>query len=60
MISRRTNRIETLLEWLESLQITNKALSYNEWIDIEMSGTPVLANENIQAMMPKSIVPDPG
>ena len=25
-----------------------------------MSGIPALANENIQAMMPKSMVPDPG
>ena len=25
-----------------------------------MSGIPALTNENIQAMMPKSMVPDPG
>jgi len=42
------------------LQITDKASSYNKQTDIEISGTPAPANGNIQTMMPKSIVPDPG
>ena len=42
------------------MQITDKASSYNKQINTEMSGSPALANENIQAMMPKSMVLDPG
>ena len=45
------------------MQITNKALEgMYEQSDEEMSVAPVLVmmNNNIQAVMPKSIVPDPG
>ena len=42
------------------MQITDEASSYNKQTDIEISGTPAPANGNIQTMMPKSIVPDPG
>ena len=40
----------------------NKALEEYKWTDTEMSGAPVpvTVNDNIQAIMPKSIVLDPG
>ena len=64
MSSRRTNDIEVLSEWLESLQITEEASSEYEWMDIEMSSAPVPAaveiSENVQAEMLKNMVPDPG
>ena len=61
MSSRRTDNIETLLEQLRFLQITNEALEEYKWTDIEMSGVsaPVIVNNNIQATMLKSMVPDP-
>ena len=56
------NDIEALSEWLGSLQIMEEASSKYEWTDTEMSAAPVaIANsENVQAGMPKNIVPDPG
>ena len=60
MSSRRTNNIEALLERLRSLQITEEASSEYKQTDTEMSAAPVLAiNENIQVVMPKSMVLDP-
>ena len=57
----RTNNIEALSERLESLKITNKALESNsKQIDKGMSVIPVTTNENIQAIMLKSIVLDSG
>ena len=51
------NKIEVLLEQLGSLQITEKSSSKYKQTDIEMSAAPALAtNENIQTVMPKSIV----
>ena len=51
------NKIKILLEWLGSLQITEKASSEYKKTDIEMSAAPALAtNENIQTVIPKSIV----
>jgi len=62
MSSRRINDIEALSERLGSLQITEEALNEYEQTDTEMSETPAqaMSNENIQAVMPKSMVPDPG
>ena len=64
MSSRRTNDIEALSEQLESLQITEEASTEYKQIDTEMSSAPALAavviSENIQAGMPKNMVPDPG
>jgi len=64
MSSRRTNDIEALLEQLGSLQITEEASSkYKQTETDKMSNTPapaVATNKNIQAEMPKNIVPDPG
>ena len=64
MSSRRTNNIETLSEWLESLQI-NKEASSNKQMDTEMStapaATPAVApavNKSVE--MPKSMVLDLG
>jgi len=56
------NDIEILSEQLGSLQIIEEALSEYKQTDTEMSTAlaPALANENIQAVMPKSIVLDPG
>ena len=59
----RMNNIETLFERLESLQIMNKTSSKtNEWIDKEMSMeiAPAMTNNNVQAVMPKSMISDPG
>ena len=65
MSFRRTNDIKALSEWLESLQITEKASNKDERTDTEMSTAlaPALApavNENRQVGMPKDMVPDPG
>ena len=51
-----------LLEWLGSLQITEEASSKYEQTDTEMSTAlvPAISNENIQAGMPKNMVPDLG
>jgi len=63
--SRRTDDVEALSERLGSLQIKEEA-STDEYepTDTEMTGTPApeatVASENIQAGLPKSIVPDPG
>ena len=54
--------IEVLSKRLRFLKIINKASSKtNRWSDKEMSVIPALAmiNNNIQAIMPKSIVLDP-
>jgi len=65
MSSRRTNNIEALLEQLGSLQI-NKEASTNKYeqTDTEMSVVPattaVTVSENVQAGLPKNMVPDPG
>ena len=54
------DNIETLPERLGSLQIMNKASEETyEWLDEEISVAPVMMNNNIQATMPKSMVPDP-
>ena len=61
--SYRMNNIETLLERLGFLKIMNKASSeINKQTDKEVSIAPVLAmmNNNVQVVIPKSIVPDPG
>ena len=58
---RQTDNIEVLSERLGSLQIMNKASEeMNEQLDKEISVVlaPVMIN-NEQAVMPKSIVPDP-
>ena len=66
MSSRRMNDIEALSEQLGFLQITEEALSEYEQMNTEMSTAPAPApaavgiSENIQAGMPKNIVPDPG
>ena len=65
MSSRRTDNVETLSERLESLQINEEASTEEyEQTDTEMSGTPApgatTASENVQAGLPKSMVPDPG
>jgi len=57
MSSRKMNKIEVLLEQLGFLQITEKSSSKYKQTDIEISAAPALAtNENIQTVMPKSIV----
>jgi len=56
------NNIEALSKRLEFLKITNKALSKtNKQLDKEISIVPIPAmmNDNIQAIIPKSMVPDP-
>ena len=62
MSSRRTNNIEALSKQLGSLQITEEASNDYKQINIEISVAPAPAafNENIQVVMPKNIVPDPG
>jgi len=62
MSSRRTNNIEALSERLGFLQITAEALSKYKTTDTEISTALALAtiNENIQAVMLKSMVPDLG
>jgi len=62
--SRRTDDIEALLERLGSLQI-NQETSTDEYepTDTEILGTPApgaaVASENVQAGLPKNMVPDP-
>jgi len=61
MSSYRTNNIETISEGLQLLKIINKASEEtNKWLDKEMSATPAPTNENIQVIVPKSTVLDPG
>ena len=63
MSSRQTNNIETLSERLRSLQITNKALKETNKLsdeEILVALAPVIMNSNGQAIIPKSMVPDPG
>ena len=60
--SYRTNDIEVLSERLRSLKITNEASSKtNKQSDKEMSIVlaPTTMNDNIQTVMPKSMVSDP-
>ena len=59
--SYRTNDIEVLSERLRSLKITNEASSKtNKQSDKEMSIVlaPTTINDNIQTVMPKSMVSD--
>ena len=59
--SYRTNDIEILSERLRSLKITNEASSKtNKQSDKEMSIVlaPTTMNDNIQTVMPKSMVSD--
>ena len=57
--SQRTNDIKALFKRLGSLKIINKALEETyEQSDEEMSVAPASANENIQAIMPNSIISD--
>jgi len=60
MSSRRTNNIEALSERLGSLQITEEASSKYKQTDTEMFTAPAPApvNKNVQAVIPKSMVPD--
>jgi len=63
--SRRTNDVEALSERLGSLQINEEAsMEEYEQTDTEMSVAPTTAaattSENVQAGLPKSMVPDPG
>jgi len=65
MSSRRTNEIEALLERLGSLQITEDASDeYKQTTTEEMSVAPAPAavtnSKNVQAGVPKNMVPDPG
>jgi len=62
MSSRRTNNIKTFLKQLGSLQITEEASNDYKQMDTEMSVAPAPAafNENIQIVMLKNMVPDPG
>jgi len=65
MSSRRTNEIEALSERLESLQITEEASDeYEQTTTEEMSVAPAPAagvnSENVQAGLPKNMVPNPG
>ena len=58
-ISYRTNNTETLSERLRSLKMTNEASSgKNKQSEEEMSIAlaPALTNDNIQVVIPKSIV----
>jgi len=58
------NNIKALSEQLGSVQITEEASSKYEQTDTEMSSAPapadVATSENIQAGVPKNMVPDPG
>jgi len=65
MSSRRTNNIEALSEWLGSLQITEEVSDeYKQTTTEEISVAPAPAavanSKNIQAGMPKNMVPDSG
>jgi len=57
------NNIEVLSEQLGSLQITEEALINYEQMNTEMSVAPVPAaiiSKNVQAGVPKNMVPDSG
>ena len=57
------DNIEILSKRLRSLQITNKISSeINKWINKEMfmEIASAITNNNIQTVIPKSIVLDPG
>ena len=57
MSSYRTNDIETLLERLGSLKITNKASEeINKQSDKEMFIAPVSMNKNVQVTVLKNMV----
>ena len=61
MSLRQTDDIEILSKRLESLKITNEVSSKtNEQSDEEMSiaPAPAMTNNNVQAIIPKSIVLD--
>jgi len=65
MSSRRTNNIEALSERLGSLQITEEASDeYEQTTTEDMSVAPapaaVTVSKNVQAGLPKNMVPDPG
>jgi len=63
MSSRQIDNIKVLSERLRSLQIMNEVSEETyKWSDKEMSIAlaPVIINDNTQAVMPKSMVPDPG
>ena len=61
MSLQRTNDIEALFKRLGFLKITNKASEgiYKQSNE-EMSVAPIPANENIQTVMSKSMIPDLG
>ena len=65
MGSKRTNDIKVLSEWLGSLNITKEASDeYEQTTTEEMSVAPtpaaVATSKNVQAGLPKNMVPDPG
>ena len=65
MSSRQTDNIETLLEWLGSLQIEiSEESTSDKQTDTEMLVAPapmeVIGQENGQAGLPKNMVPDLG
>jgi len=62
MSSRRTNNIKVLLKKLGFLQITEEASNKYKQTDTEILEAPAQAinNKNIQAVMLKNIVLDPG
>ena len=62
MSSRWTDDIEALLEKFGFLQIMNKALeeTYKQSDkEISKAPVPVTTNNNVQAVMPKNMVPNP-
>ena len=62
MSSRWTDDIEALLEKFRFLQIMNKALeeTYKQSDkEISKAPVPVTTNNNVQAVMPKNMVPNP-
>jgi len=65
MSSRRTNDIKALSERLGSLQIMEEASDEYEQTtteDMSVAPTPAAAtvSENVHAVLPKNMVPDPG
>ena len=54
------NNIKALSEWLGSLQITEKSSDNYKQRDTEISTALAVLNENVQAVMLKNIVLDPG
>jgi len=55
------NKVKALSEQLGSLWIIEEVSSKYKQTDTEMSAALASAtNENIQVVMPKSMVPDPG